>query len=156
MKYLKRFNEGYNKSEYYTDLGLMNSDTHHEELRNLYYQTRDCVVSKRDADVINSLLKGEWEPPHNDRKKVGGFWLSWWSWYGRFSSTGTHPCIWERVSDFQSLIKFEIFALPDEWFLVLERVKSGDGINRLYKCDQLEGVIELLKDKKLIDENKAI
>jgi hypothetical protein len=76
-----------------------------------------------------------------------------------FSSTGTHPCIWERVSDFQSLINFEIFALPDEWFLVLERVKrfiSGDGVNRYYKCDQLEGVIELLKDKKLIDENKAI
>ena len=150
MNHLIKF-ESYPKSEYYSDLGLMNSNDDYEKLRDLYYQSRDCVVTKRDGDIINSLLKGEWDPTYNDRKKAGGFWLSYRdNTLMPFSSTGYHPCIWERVDHFKASIKFEIFALPDEWFLVLERVKIfGHSVNKYYKCDQLEGVIELLKDKKL-------
>ena len=42
-----------------------------------------------------------------------------------------------------------MFKLPDEWYLVkLKEDKGGDYHH--YKCDQLEGLIKLIKDKKKI------
>lgn len=41
----------------------------------------------------------------------------------------------------------KIFELSDEWFLVF--LIENDDISSIYKCDQIDGVIELLKDKGL-------
>jgi len=71
-----------------------------------------------------------------------------------FSSTGHHLYIYFKSgSKNKTVDKFEIFQLPDDWFLVLERVctfENGDGINKYYKCDQFDGLVKLLKDKKVI------
>jgi len=45
----------------------------------------------------------------------------------------------------------EIFELDDEWYIAVFDKKEGDEIwERWYKCDQYDGLIKLLKDKKII------
>lgn len=47
--------------------------------------------------------------------------------------------------------RVEIFELDDEWYIAVFDKKEGDEIwERWYKCDQYDGLIRLLKDKKII------
>ena len=47
--------------------------------------------------------------------------------------------------------RVEIFELDDEWYVDVFDKKEGDEIwERWYKCDQYDGLIKLLKDKKII------
>lgn len=131
---------------YYYDLGRMDTNDEYEDLRELYYQTKGHQVPDRIRDRISGLLKEDY------------FVITRNSTIMPFSSTGQHLCIYFKSGSNiypknKTVDKFEIFQLPDDWFLVLERVRtfaSGDGINKYYKCDQFEGLVKLLKDKKVI------
>lgn len=48
------------------------------------------------------------------------------------------------------MIFFRIFKLNDEWFLV-ERENITKNIKLYYKCDQFDGLIELLEDEGVVD-----
>lgn len=48
---------------------------------------------------------------------------------------------------------FEVYALPDEYFLVLERLKRselGTRYSKYWKCDQLEGLVKFFQDKGIL------
>ena len=48
-------------------------------------------------------------------------------------------------------VGIDIYMGDDEWYLVRESsFKGGELSNKAYRCDQLEGLVKLLKDKKVI------
>jgi hypothetical protein len=47
---------------------------------------------------------------------------------------------------------FEVYGFTDEWFLVyFEDWSRSEKYKTCYKCDQMEGLIRLLKDKNVIE-----
>jgi hypothetical protein len=147
--------ENFKTEDYYQVLGSMGSNVEYERLRSFYYTTyTDEVEMKRIGDEINSMLIGELDYPDQTRKKEGGYWVGYRNDTRMpFSSRGNHICIWYREDFYRAKIKWEIFMMPDEYFLVQEIIQvyaGGDAKVRYYKCDQFEGLVKLLKDKKLI------
>ena len=162
MKYLQLF-EAFHKDEYYTVLfdkreKLTGED--YDELQRLYYSTYSDII---EMEQIGKRIEGRLMPDHV-LKYIQSTFIP-------FSSRGSHIWIWKDEDIFDKMkfgkrdykyIKrkiWEIFQMPDEWFLVMEITTKmqSNGFDKTicapieyYKCDQLDGLLEMLKDKKVI------
>lgn len=126
MKHIKKFNE-HNTDDYY-----MPYDGHGDHLKQL-------DISQQNIDYIKNLL---------DKNKYNvnttGDWLDGTAGKSIVISR-SKPMFSARV-DFNSI---EISELEDEYFRVYFHRKLEK--SRAYKCDQIDGVRELLKDKGVIN-----
>jgi hypothetical protein len=144
MKWIKLF-EGFDKSEYYTNI------TEHE-LKNIVHSGISDFVRLEDINLnYLNILKSEYHLGVN----------MYMGWSEKLSSIFGSP-----FGSGESKIKIivmdilglrdpsvrcygEIMAFNDEWFVVyiFDYVTQSVGI---WKCDQFEGLVELLKDKNII------
>jgi len=146
MKHLKHINEGFNTDDYYQEINdvewdrfdpIMMTKSTIDKIKNLipsvklHEGTTDCEYT-RDGKLIkfNRLsyekkteIKQNW---HTDR--------------------------WYYIKKYE-LIGLSIFENDDEYFYVCynKRIdKDNVAIIETYKCDQLDGLKKLLKDKEII------
>lgn len=117
MKYLKKFKES--KEEYY-----VNFDTSKLEKKEF------INISDRSVYYIKEFLGVKF----NYRLT---------SLYPGISNVDKYIMIYE-VSGGNERLKYSIMELEDEYFIV--HVYKGKLYSNTYKCDQIDGVLELLKD----------
>lgn len=126
MRYLRIF-EGFDKSDYYTDI---DSVTYYELISDTINMTN------KDIEIITKDIKYEW-----DEDIVGRI-------------PGVKDIRSKVLVIFPESGSLTINKLDDDWFIV--RISSIRDVNnrRLiynhYKCDHFEGLIELLIDKNII------
>ena len=128
MKHIRLF-EGFNTEDYYTTI---DSATYGELLSDTINMTN------KDIEIITKDIKYEWDEDIVGRI-AGGFLFS--------------------VKDIRSKVlvifpesgSMTINKLDDDWFIVrissIRRFFPGDVNFQKYKCDQIEGLLKLLKDK---------
>ena len=149
MIYLKRFNEN-NKSDYYNQ---MEEDD--------FYQIHFIKVDRKYLEqlkkektnhnikyVVCDYLRWPLYPPPRDPDSdeqqmiiVGETPNS------KFKSQSQRSSYLSDKPEY--LLEFEIYEMSDEWFVVCI-LNIETFAYTYYKCDQWDGVIQLLKDKKLI------
>lgn len=128
MKYLKKFKES--KDEYYVGISLP-----------IYNQYLDDLISigTQNIDYIKKLftLYGGPEKWTIKEEKVR-------------NSSDSHLSV--RIEPTKYNATIFIYEIPDEYFLVCIYGEFNTGNRRLsmYKCDQIDGVKELLIDLKII------
>jgi hypothetical protein len=109
--------EGFNTDEYYTNIDIATYDE-------LVSNTID--MSDRDIEIITKNLKYEWR---QDKALL-------------IYPDPNNKSVWVLIIE-----------LEDDWFLVDFNLTYRVGVNwgpfnrTLYKCDQIEGLLKLLKDK---------
>jgi hypothetical protein len=136
MKWIKKFESYGDDNEYYHIM------SHDEKL-----EAYDKLVDFSEMDRMLDVLK-DWElvRANYQRSKWGGDEVV----RGVFRN---NPRIYSDV-----YFRFEIFELVDEWFMVRlelqERkyIKVEEPTYNEYMCDQWEGVLKLLQDKKIIQD----
>jgi hypothetical protein len=123
MKHIKTWHsmnvlfEGFNTDEYYTNIDIATYDE-------LVSNTID--MSDRDIEIITKNLKYEWR---QDKALL-------------IYPDPNNKSVWVLIIE-----------LEDDWFLVDFNLTYRVGVNwgpfnrTLYKCDQIEGLLKLLKDK---------
>ena len=152
MRYLELF-ESYNKDEYYKRV----EQSHINDFN-------DFTSTKFSRDLIYKISK-----LLDDNKII----------YKFDSSFGekTWPLLWHEGGSYNREFlnirydvngikyRFNIFISDDEWFLAIftkdsdstvfsQRIVPLPPLPEYYKCDQFEGLIQLLKDKKCIIDRK--
>jgi hypothetical protein len=130
MKHIKNFNES-NKEEYYQELGMEEWDTFQPlDISEKFYKRIDSLVDKSiystrlgygDGDKSSILIIGS--PNTHARRRM-------------LPTNGKYSCC--------------IFTSDDEWYWVCINSEKALYQDSYYKCDQWEGLLMLLKDKKII------
>ena len=137
MRYLKLFNESKKEkeNEFYQEVdpvGFFNENTDR------------FVDMKRAEELIELLPEGKicevalFGYPEMDKK------------YVKFS-------IDKDINDMPYEISSEISELDDEWFIVFiehKNIEEEEVWQQCYKCDQWDGLIKCLEDKKIIKIEK--
>jgi hypothetical protein len=136
MIYLKRFNES--SSEYYTQMDEDDFfELHYIDVNLKYFE--DIKKYK-----ISQNVKYKKDPESDDQQmiiKAGGQNFKFKNQSERSKMVDSNPGYF---------IEFEIYEMSDEWFVVCLFDYANKGDEYYYKCDQWDGVIQLLKDKKII------
>ncbi len=92
------------------------------------------VLSSEDAHIISQLINPVYNVVKNIVSKLpGSFEISEGSYSISISLQG------------QIKNKTFISPIPDEWFIIQNSRRIKDGDVRYFKCDQLEGLIDCLK-----------
>lgn len=131
MRYLKYINESFNKSDYYSEVeryefldkvGDSNSDSKERSI--LYKRLCNDFSSDRCEIEDNQIL------------------------YGRFGLSKL--CIGMDFEVSGGIFEFGIYLLSDEWYMVsVSEIIYPDILEcKFYKCDQIDGLMELIRDKE--------
>ena len=125
MKYLKLF-EGFSTDEYYVELTPAEHDDLCEGISGENTFGNDC------GRLLKILVDNDLNPfVYNG--------IKWVKWDGKNSKIESI-----RSSNF----KVRVYPLPDDYYLVEREDEYYE--MKFYKCDQMEGVIKLLKDLDVI------
>ena len=156
MKHLKLFREGVNdakKSDY--DLVFI-------------FDLPD------KEDFYKHINKEEWMDIRNYKHKLVDFPGSQMDILNRTHTTHESYCKWKLARGHYTCYRNDsytnpttgrrytryswIFLLDDEWYVIQDVVQYGGVVveEEWYKCDQFDGLIELLKDKKIVDDEKHL
>lgn len=143
MKHIRLF-EGFSIEDFYTPLKV---DDYYEKVR------ESIPFVKKDIKYLASLLYSSYSyelvvyiPKLTVSKKIynHGILVS-----KKDVSEGMLDKVKYIVSDRSSSKKgFQIHALNDDYFTI--SIGNQDGSNEHYLCDQMEGLLKVLKDKKII------
>ena len=131
MRYLKYINESFDKSDYYSEVeryefldkvGDSNSDSKERSI--LYKRLCNDFSSDRCEIEDNQIL------------------------YGRFGLSKL--CIGMDFEVSGGIFEFGIYLLSDEWYMVsVAEIIYPDILEcKFYKCDQIDGLMELIRDKE--------
>ena len=136
MIYLKRFNEN-NKSDYYNQ---MEEDD--------FYQIHFIKVDRKYLEQLkkektNHNIKYVRDPDSDEQQMI----IVGETPNSKFKSQSQRSSYLSDKPEY--LLEFEIYEMSDEWFVVCI-LNIETFAYTYYKCDQWDGVIQLLKDKKLI------
>ena len=131
MKYLKLF-EGFSKDEYYTEI------PYHEykKLVNDYSGTSEPLQQTTRLDIVDEFYKLKTKLGYHVEMNLSHDRLSIW---GNTYKGSKGTTKWE----------YSICKLDDGWYFYSE-IRSYRGVYTHYKCDQWEGLLELLKDKEFL------
>jgi hypothetical protein len=155
MRHLKLFLEGFDKSEYYVEIPEsefydilrfgISSDVQLEDNIGLEYYDRlkgdyksdlniRLGLSTRISSIINKVVRIILIDSSGMIRYKGQI--------DRLRDLANRPYMGYYV---------EVYGLGDEWFLVyFEDYSKAKNEVVYYKCDQFEGLVELLGDKKMI------
>jgi hypothetical protein len=137
MKHIKLY-EAFNQSDYYINI----TEPEYDKLMygtQLGYQegeidsTNKDVFTSREVDFINNLTS------YKDY-----LWVSFWERADDVSTDSFDESV--RVALTYRGDNIYITKIEDGYFIV----NFMNNINELYKCDQFEGLVRFLKDKKVI------
>jgi len=137
MKHIKLY-EAFNQSDYYINI----TEPEYDKLMygtQLGYQegeidsTNKDVFTSREVDFINNLTS------YKDY-----LWVYFWERADDVSTDSFDESV--RVALTYRGDNIYITKIEDGYFLI----NFGNNINQLYKCDQFEGLVRFLKDKKVI------
>lgn len=146
LKHLKLFNESKDKeNEFYEEVDPVD----------FFNENTDRFVDMRKADEMNEILS---EVKGIQEVKISTFG------YPKQDKKYIKALIRKTNKQDETYnLALEISELDDEWFIVLIIHKMGDSSYRsqlqredeedweeCYKCDQWDGVIKLLQDKKIL------
>jgi len=134
MRYLKLF-EGYMEGSF--------TEIESDEYTNLLHDGIDAIednVIKINPRVVYQL------------RKMGFYMVKYFPFRGKanpkYSSDGLngYRMMFDGENTKGQTIRIWVWAIPDEYYLVEIYLKDSDEKNRgYYKCDQLEGIMTLLK-----------
>ncbi len=133
MKYLRKFNES-NSNEYYEQI----SD---EEYESFIINPTFHPFSDSDISIINKIFDKAKKTYPNIKYKVN---LS----IDNRTKEIINQYIEINNTENIGITYGKFFSLKDEWYFGYIILDNRSVEN--YKCDQLDGLIKLLKDKKLI------
>jgi hypothetical protein len=154
MRWIKLF-EGFGRDEYYQEISS-------DEYQNLLGETDDkhtrfintFSFNEKEIDDIKSSIKSPLQVYVLNKNE----WIYIFQYMNReeFDKPRERTGHWAAVYN-----RWGISKLDDEWYLVegyinwvdSEKGRSGgvmEAISYYYKCDQFEGLMELLKDKEII------
>lgn len=137
MKFLKFFNES--KEDYVSNPDV--TKTLEEEGKSMSLTSQKYITK-----LINDRYPGA-EPEVYGRRVVSdGMHIE--VEYSSLVQISVGKLKYMYIYDFQRGIHISIYELKDEYFLVT--VIKSEKLQFLYKCDQLDGVSELLKDNGII------
>ena len=128
MRYLKRFNESNSYYEEITitdffDLDIINIEDKYLDMLKKYNIKHDIRLQRGKSTFIIGTLNLKFKTAQE-----------------RMDSLKKHPGYFKEI---------EIWELRDEWFIVnINDLSIAQEI--YYKCDQWSGVIDLLKDNRII------
>lgn len=135
MKYIKKFNEG-EKDDYYIEI----SSSNRAEIDNSH--NKYLEISKQSINYILKLFP-------DIKRRDGEFGNDGYTYKLpkiSHSSNNNYICIYLNNSNLMYIIEME-----DEWFIVSINIIHTYTTTK-YKCDQLDGIKELLIDKGIIKE----
>ena len=137
MKHIKLY-EAFNQSDYYINITEPEYDKLMYGIQFGYQEgeidsTNKDVFTSREVDFINNLTS------YKDY-----LWVSFWERADDVSTDSFDESV--RVALTYHGDSIYITKIEDGYFIV----NFGNNINQLYKCDQFEGLVRFLKDKKVI------
>ena len=138
MKHIKYIREAFNQSDYYINITEPEYDKLMYGIQFGYQEgeidsTNRDVFTSREVDFINKLS--------SDKDYL---WISFWERADDVSTDSFDESV--RVALTYRGDNIYITKIEDGYFLI----NFGNNINQLYKCDQFEGLVRFLKDKKVI------
>ena len=157
MKYLYKFNESIDTSEYYTEIEVGEWNKIADRLPNLDQSHQEYAkINDTDIEEVKRALKYD---PKSISYRLNGFTIDLKK---RVQSGFNHDVIFiqsnKRNNLNEPILEFRIHKYTDEWYIVtmLDNRLSYSGIKTyisqkgksVYKCDQLEGLIKFLEDNK--------
>jgi hypothetical protein len=137
MKHIKLY-EAFNQSDYYINITEPEYDKLMYGIQFGYQEgeidsTNRDVFTSREVDFINKLT--------SDKDYL---WVSFWERADDVSTDSFDESV--RVALTYRDDNIYITKIEDGYFLI----NFSNNINQLYKCDQFEGLVRFLKDKKVI------
>jgi hypothetical protein len=138
MKHIKYIREAFNQSDYYINITEAEYDKLMYGIQFGYQEgeidsTNKDVFTSREVDFIKKLT--------SDKDYL---WVSFWERADYVSTDLFDESV--RVALTYRGDNIYITKIEDGYFLI----NFGNNINQLYKCDQFEGFVRFLKDKKVI------
>jgi phage protein U len=129
MKYLKLF-EGFSTEDYYVEL----TPAEHDDLcENNYWRWNSNTTFGNDAKrLIKILVDNDLDP-----SVYNG--IKWVKWEGKDIKIESIRCSSNKVVIYPLLDDYYLVEYQDEYYEM-----------KFYKCDQIDGVIRLLKDLDVI------
>ncbi len=147
MKYLKLFNESLSNSYAEVPISSGIDELSNKELRNHKY----IVMSDKVKNILQEHIKYtshiKTESPGDDN----------YSYIQIFPNDRDIDVLDEYFDFNQAKCVINIVEMEDEWFGVFFKIKFKKGIGprmdqttRIFICDQLDGLMELLKNQRLL------
>jgi hypothetical protein len=139
MKHIKLFLEGFDKSEYYHEIDVDEYDSCFGLIDDYYVEQEYKIVDidEKYLDILKNRSIGKLEFEIYSDISVSELKINKKMAIGIYSDIGS----------------IKIYEISDEWFVVYVAdvlKKETDDFETFYKCDQFDGLVELLKDRGVI------